>query len=57
MIDGYYFSTRYPGEESIAIDQEDIEDCKAAVESCRKCVLEYMKKENLSDKSEWIQVN
>ena len=45
MIDGYYFSTRYPGEESIAIDQEDIEDCKAAVESCRKCVLQYMKKE------------
>ena len=44
MIDGYYFSTRYPGEESIAIDQEDIEDCKAAVESCRKCVLQYMKK-------------
>lgn len=45
MIDGYYFSTRYPGEESIAIDQEDIEDCKTAIESCRECVLRYMKRQ------------
>ena len=45
MIDGYYFSTRYPGEESIAIDQEDIEDRKIAVESCRKSVLQYMQKQ------------
>ncbi len=44
LIDGYYFSTRYPGEESIVIDQEDIEDCKAAVESCRESVLQYMNK-------------
>ena len=41
MIDGYYFSTRYPGEESISIDQEDIEDCKKAIEACRESVQSY----------------
>lgn len=45
MIDGYYFTTRYPGEESISIDQEDIEDCKTAVEICRESVMMYLKKD------------
>ena len=38
------FSTRYPGEESISIDQEDIEYCKAAIEICRTCTLKYIQK-------------
>lgn len=50
MIDGYYFTTRYPGEESISIDQEDIEDCKTAVEICRDSVLKYMQKEKVRER-------
>lgn len=49
MIDGYYFSTRYPGEESISIDAEDIEFCKMAIESCRESVLKYINKELKKD--------
>ena len=41
-IDGFYFSTRYPGEDSIMLDSEDIEDCKEAVEACRKETLELI---------------
>ena len=26
-IDGFYFSTRYPGEDSIEIDKDDLEHC------------------------------
>lgn len=41
-IDGFYFSTRYPGEDSIMLDSEDIEDCKEAVEACRKETLDLI---------------
>lgn len=47
MIDGFYFTTRYPGDESININEEDVEDCNAAIEECRKKVLEYMKSRDL----------
>ncbi|MCD7981982.1 MAG: HEPN domain-containing protein [Clostridiales bacterium] len=35
IIDGYYFTTRYPGEDSIELEQSDVENCMAAVTSCR----------------------
>ena len=37
---GFYFSTRYPGDDSIEIDGDDVETCNDAIELCRKEVLE-----------------
>ena len=42
MIDGFYFSTRYPGDDSIEIDGDDVETCNDAIELCRKEVLEFI---------------
>lgn len=42
IIDGYYFTTRYPGDDSISIDEDDIEDCRQAIEECRAKVLNHM---------------
>ena len=44
MIDGFYFSTRYPGDDSIEIDGDDVETCNEAIELCREEVLEFEKK-------------
>lgn len=43
IIDGFYFTARYPGEESICINEDDIEDCNLAVEECRSRILAYVK--------------
>lgn len=43
QINGYYFSTRYPGDDSIELDKEDIEDCILAAKGCREEVLEMTK--------------
>lgn len=39
--DGFYFSTRYPGDESFFVDEEDVEVCWKAVEEVRKSVIAY----------------
>ena len=44
MIDGFYFSTRYPGDDSIEIDGDDVETCNDAIELCRTEVLELEQK-------------
>lgn len=44
MIDGFYFSTRYPGEDSIELDNEDLEHCALAVQKCREETLNIIKK-------------
>ena len=36
---GYYFSTRYPGDEYADVRKEDIDKCSEAVETCRDAVL------------------
>ena len=43
MIDGFYFSTRYPGDDSIEIDGDDVETCNEAIELCRGEVLKFEK--------------
>lgn len=48
IIDGFYFSARYPGEDSVELDADDIEECSEAVNACRSEVLYIEKK--LSDK-------
>lgn len=32
IIDGFYFSTRYPGDDSIEINEEDLRHCEKAIE-------------------------
>lgn len=34
--DRYYFTTRYPGDDSIQVDKDMIADCMDAVEACRE---------------------
>ena len=41
-INGYYFNTRYPGNESFRVDSEDIELCIEAIKSCRKETFEII---------------
>ncbi len=43
MIDGFYFSTRYPGDDSIEIDRDDVEMCNEAAKMCRKEIMEFEK--------------
>lgn len=53
MIDGYYFSTRYPGDDSIELDQSDIEQCAIAINLCREEVLNMIKEiEELEESNE-----
>lgn len=34
-INGYYFSTRYPGDDSIDVDKSDLDFCVKAMQICR----------------------
>jgi len=43
MIDGFYFSTRYPGDDSIEIDRDDVEMCNETAKMCRKEIMEFEK--------------
>ena len=38
--DGYCFSTRYPGDDSIMVTKEDVDDCMDALERCRSITIE-----------------
>ena len=40
-INGFYFTTRYPGEESFMITKNDLLDCIAAVDKCKAFVDQY----------------
>jgi len=42
-INGYYFNARYPGDDSVELTKEDIEDCLDAVKICRQEVLDMIK--------------
>ena len=42
--DGYYFSARYPGEDSFFVDQKDIDICWLAVEEAKTAVDCYLEK-------------
>lgn len=36
--DGYYFTTRYPGDDAFLVDKQDVDDCWKAVEYTRELV-------------------
>lgn len=38
-INGYYFTARYPGDESIEVTHDDLEICNTAVMKCREEIL------------------
>ncbi|MDO4289297.1 MAG: HEPN domain-containing protein, partial [Eubacterium sp.] len=42
IIDGYYFSSRYPGDSSIELDKEDVENCYTAIIACKTEVDTYL---------------
>lgn len=39
-VNGYYFSARYPGDESIEVTKEDLDLCNDAVQKCRTEIVE-----------------
>lgn len=43
QADGYYFSSRYPGDSAFLVGQEDVDDCWEAVEEARDASLYYIK--------------
>ncbi|MGN0483403.1 MAG: HEPN domain-containing protein [Lachnospiraceae bacterium] len=48
QINGFYFSTRYPGEDSITVNKSDIDSCKKTMDLCVKFVKEsIIEKETL----------
>lgn len=51
---GYYFSTRYPGDEYQNVRKEDIEKCSEAVEACRNAVMDHfhMQTQNIEENKE-----
>lgn len=42
QADGFYFSARYPGEDSFMVDRDDVNDCWEAVKETRKAVVQYL---------------
>lgn len=37
-VNGFYFSTRYPGEDSTTLTQEDLDECAEAIRLCKAYV-------------------
>lgn len=50
--DGYYFSARYPGNEAVELDRDDIEECWEAVLETRACVTAYLDRKNGEKKAD-----
>lgn len=44
-INGFYFSTKYPGDECLTLSEENLDACYEAVESCKQAVDEIYIKE------------
>lgn len=43
QADGFYYSARYPGEESFIVDEDDVRECWEAVEETRNATITYMR--------------
>lgn len=44
--DGYYFSARYPGEDSYFVNEEDVEECWRAVQETKRATDSYLERVN-----------
>lgn len=42
QADGFYFSARYPGDDSFIVDEDDVKECWEAVEETRRAVNAYL---------------
>jgi hypothetical protein len=42
LADGYYFSARYPGDESFFVNNEDVQVCWEAVQETKRAVDHYL---------------
>jgi HEPN domain-containing protein len=42
LADGYYFSARYPGDESFFVNEEDVQVCWEAVQETKRAVDTYL---------------
>ena len=51
-IDGFYYTTRYPSEESIILDEQDIKHVRKIVRKCKRKVDEYIEKKENEKKKE-----
>lgn len=45
--DGYYFSARYPGNDAVEVDKDDIQDCWEAVVETRTSVISFLEKNSI----------
>ncbi|HIY02851.1 MAG TPA: HEPN domain-containing protein [Candidatus Blautia faecipullorum] len=45
QADGYYFSTRYPGDTAFFVGKEDVDECWEAVEETRRAVIQLIKEQ------------
>ena len=43
-VNGFYFTARYPGDESIEVTKEDLDLCNEAVQKCRKEIFDIQEK-------------
>ncbi len=41
--DGYYFSARYPGDDAILVNEDDVKDCWEATNEIRRAVQDYIR--------------
>ena len=48
-IDGYYFTARYPGDNSIELDDDDINDCIECIKLCKNEVDAFIKENELNN--------
>ena len=42
-VNGFYFSTKYPGDDSLTLNKEDYKICMDAIEKCKQCVDEIIR--------------
>ena len=40
-VNGFYFSTRYPGEDSTTLTREELDECAEAIQLCKEYVEDY----------------
>ncbi|MCR1839578.1 HEPN domain-containing protein [Murimonas intestini] len=45
LVNGLYFTTRYPGDESIVVEKEDLKEYIEVVKECKRTIDEFIEKQ------------
>lgn len=53
QANGYYFSARYPGEDSFIVDKDDVQEAWESVEETRAATLKYLKEHEMDISDEY----